>query len=79
MPEADPTTSQTGTTGGFALLPIHHVLLAIPRGGEDQCRALRPPFRQPPGVPPATFRLTLTYGTAGWLSLTATSDWVGGT
>ncbi|MGH3827416.1 MAG: hypothetical protein ACRDQX_09625 [Pseudonocardiaceae bacterium] len=38
-PDTDMTTSQTSTTGGFALLRIHHVQLAIPRGGEDQCRA----------------------------------------
>lgn len=25
-------------TAGFALLPLHHVQLAIPRGGEDACR-----------------------------------------
>jgi catechol 2,3-dioxygenase-like lactoylglutathione lyase family enzyme len=26
------------TTTGFLLLPLHHVQLAIPRGGEEQCR-----------------------------------------
>jgi len=33
-----PMTSPHPPTG-FALLPLHHVQLAIPRGGEDQCRA----------------------------------------
>jgi DNA-binding transcriptional MerR regulator/catechol 2,3-dioxygenase-like lactoylglutathione lyase family enzyme len=32
-----PMTEPTSTTG-FALEPLHHVQLAIPRGGEDRCR-----------------------------------------
>ena len=35
MPDADLADS----SGSFALLPMHHVQLAIPRGGEEQCRA----------------------------------------
>lgn len=36
VPSTDATTA---ATVDFALLPIHHVQLAIPRGGEEQCRA----------------------------------------
>lgn len=32
MPGIDATTSEAAATGDFALLPIHHVQLAIPRG-----------------------------------------------
>jgi len=40
MPGIDATTSEAAATGDFALLPIHHVQLAIPRGGEEKCRYL---------------------------------------
>lgn len=33
------TNSTTSAAPHFALLPIHHVQLAIPHGGEDRCRA----------------------------------------
>ena len=36
MPEHQPSADQPD---GFTLRPIHHVQLAIPRGGEEQCRA----------------------------------------
>ncbi len=39
MPGTDATATQSAATDDFALLPIHHVQLAIPRGGEEQCRA----------------------------------------
>jgi catechol 2,3-dioxygenase-like lactoylglutathione lyase family enzyme len=39
MADVDTGIDATGAHEGFALLPLHHVQLAIPPGGERQCRA----------------------------------------
>lgn len=40
MPEAPGTTTSSATEpGAFRLRPLHHVQLAVPVDGEEQCRA----------------------------------------